>query len=163
MTSESRSRRTAAALNRRFEALVFDSDGTAVPDRASDAAHGRLDEAVQMLGIATRIDLDDLIDQTAVGLHLATMGSVWQALAFGFLGLCVTGDTLAVDPVVPSTWSKLEMRFRYRGTRITTRVEPERLTIFVDRLQRVFVAGHIAIADSKGTTFQRSRAERGTR
>ena len=119
---------------------------------------GRLDEAVEMLGIATRIDLDDLIDQTAGGLHLAAMGSVWQALAFGFLGLCVTGDALAVDPVVPSTWSKLEMRFRYRGTRITTRVEPERLTIFADRPQCVVVAGHITIADSRGITFQRSGA-----
>jgi trehalose/maltose hydrolase-like predicted phosphorylase len=119
---------------------------------------GRLDEAVAMLDIASRIDLDDLIDQTAGGLHLAAMASVWQALAFGFLGLCVTGDALAVDPVLPDAWSQLEMRFRYRGTRITTRVEPERLTIFADRPQRVVVAGHGAVADSRGITFQRSGA-----
>lgn len=119
---------------------------------------GRLDDAVAMLDIATRIDLDDLIDQTAGGLHLAAMGSVWQALAFGFVGLCVTGDTLAIDPVLPDAWSQLEMRFRYRGTRITTRVEAERLTVFADHPQRVVVAGHAAIADTKGITFERSGA-----
>ena len=33
------------------------------------------------------IDLDDLTATSGGGLHLATMGSVWQALAFGFGGL----------------------------------------------------------------------------
>ena len=33
------------------------------------------------------MDLDDLTGSTAGGLHLATMGGLWQALAFGFAGL----------------------------------------------------------------------------
>ena len=42
--------------------------------------------AVEALRLAARIDLDDLTGTTAGGLHLATMGGVWQALAFGFAG-----------------------------------------------------------------------------
>jgi nucleotide-binding universal stress UspA family protein len=55
------------------------------------ARAGMLDEALAGLRLASRIDLDDLTETTAGGLHLAAMGSVWQALAFGFAGLRPTG------------------------------------------------------------------------
>ena len=48
------------------------------------ARAGRLEEAVAMLRLTARIDLDDLTRTTAGGLHLAAMGSVWQALVSGF-------------------------------------------------------------------------------
>ena len=44
--------------------------------------------------MAARLDLDDLTHSTGGGLHLATLGGVWQALAWGFLGLSARG----VDP-----------------------------------------------------------------
>jgi hypothetical protein len=98
MTSERESRRVAAALDRRFEALVFDWDGTAVPDRASDAKPVR-----------------SLIEE-----------------------LCGSGMHVGI----------------VSGT-----------TIVAERPQRVVVAGHGAIADTNGITFQRSGATRqnGTR
>ena len=56
------------------------------------------------LRIAARIDLDDLTGSTAGGLHLATMGGLWQALAFGFAGVRPRGDALVVDPRLPPEW-----------------------------------------------------------
>ena len=50
------------------------------------ARAGRFGPALEALRIAARIDLDDLTGTTAGGLHLATMGGLWQALAFGFAG-----------------------------------------------------------------------------
>ncbi|HET8651777.1 MAG TPA: glycosyl hydrolase family 65 protein [Gaiellaceae bacterium] len=75
----------------------------------------RFDEAVEALSLAARLDLDDLTGSTAGGLHLATMGGVWQALAFGFAGVRPSGDRLVVDPRLPPRWNGLELALRFRG------------------------------------------------
>lgn len=82
------------------------------------ARAGRHDEACKSLGLTARIDLDDISETTAGGLHLAAMGSVWQALAFGFAGLRPAGETLRVDPRLPPQWRGLGTRLRFRGTRV---------------------------------------------
>ena len=68
-----------------------------------------------MLSLAARLDLDDLTHTTGRGLHLATMGGVWQALAHGFMGVRPRGDTLVIDPVLPSTWDSVSLTVRFRG------------------------------------------------
>ena len=52
------------------------------------------------------IDLDDLTGTTAGGLHLATMGGLWQAFAFGFAGLRPRGGVLHLDPRLPPAWTR---------------------------------------------------------
>lgn len=86
------------------------------------ARAGRLDAAVELLRLAARIDLDDIGQTTAGGLHLAAMGTVWRTLAFGFVGLRPMGHSLALDPVLPSSWEALELRLRFRGSRLRVRV-----------------------------------------
>jgi trehalose/maltose hydrolase-like predicted phosphorylase len=97
------------------------------------ARAGLLDAAVKSMHLASRMDLDDLTGTTAGGLHLATMGSVWQALVFGFGGVRPRGGALFIDPALPPTWNTLGIMVRFRGTpvRITmrfasVRVAPER-------------------------------------
>jgi trehalose/maltose hydrolase-like predicted phosphorylase len=87
------------------------------------ARAGRPDEALAPLRLASRIDLEDLTGTTAGGLHLATMGGVWQALAFGFAGLRPRGDTLELDPQLPESWNALALRLRFRGSRVGVRIE----------------------------------------
>ena len=67
-------------------------------------ARARDDErALEALDIAARIDLDDLTATTAAGVHLATMGSLWQALALGYAGLRPGNDgVLTMDPRLPA-------------------------------------------------------------
>jgi trehalose/maltose hydrolase-like predicted phosphorylase len=105
------------------------------------ARAGRLDEAVRALRIAARIDLDDLTGTTAGGLHLAAMGSVWQALVFGFAGARPKGDVLELDPLVPDDWRALEIRLRFRGTRVRVRIEPTALEIRADEPTRIRLRG----------------------
>jgi trehalose/maltose hydrolase-like predicted phosphorylase len=88
------------------------------------ARAGRLDEAPRALRLTARIDLDDIGHMTAGGLHLAAMGSVWRALAFGFAGLRPTGDALAIDPALPPGWESLELRVRFRGSRVRALLHP---------------------------------------
>jgi trehalose/maltose hydrolase-like predicted phosphorylase len=116
--------------------LAFYEPRTAHGSSLSPAIHaslfaraGRLGRAVQMLRIAGAIDLEDLTGTTASGLHLATMGGLWQALAFGFAGLRPRGETLVVDPRLPDGWDELELRVRFRGARGRVRIRHEGVTV----------------------------------
>jgi trehalose/maltose hydrolase-like predicted phosphorylase len=91
------------------------------------ARTGRLEEACEALRLTARIDLDDISETTAGGLHLAAMGSVWQALAYGFAGLRPAGDALRVDPRLPGDWNELELRVTFRGTAVRVRIDAEQV------------------------------------
>ena len=96
------------------------------------ARAGRLAEALEMLRLTARIDLDDIGHMTAGGLHLAAMGSVWRTLAFGFAGLRPAGDALAIDPVLAPGWDTLELRVRFRDSRVRVRVRPDAVEASAD-------------------------------
>jgi len=131
---------------------------------------GRVDEALQALRLAARIDLDDTTDTTAGGLHLAAMGSVWQALAFGFLGLRARADALEIDPRLPTTWSALEIRLRYRGTAVSVEAQPDRLVVHAEAPLPIIVSGTRHRAEAaplvlvrSGAQWQPARDEQATR
>ncbi len=128
--------------------LRFYEPRTAHGSSLSPATHASLlararecDKAVDALHLAARMDLDDLTGSTAAGLHLATMGGLWQALAFGFAGLRPRAAQLLVDPVIPAAWSALELRVRFRGSRIRIRVDHSLLAIHADKSTVVVVGG----------------------
>ena len=90
---------------------------------------GEPERALELFRMAARLDLDDLAGTTAGGVHLATMGGVWQALAYGFLGLRAERGVLAVDPCIPETWRALGLRFCFGGRHVGVRAEHDRVTI----------------------------------
>ncbi len=97
------------------------------------ARAGRLAEAVEALDLTSRIDLDDLTETTAGGLHLATMGSLWQAIAFGIAGLRPQADVLEVDPRLPPRWRSLSVVVSFRSSRVLVQVDDSRVLISADR------------------------------
>jgi trehalose/maltose hydrolase-like predicted phosphorylase len=104
------------------------------------ARAGRPDEALPLLRLAARIDLDDVTGTTAGGLHLATAGSVWQALVFGFLGVWADHHaTLHVDPHLPSTWTSLTVNLIFRGQHVRLRATHARLEVRCERPVRLMV------------------------
>ncbi|HUY86782.1 MAG TPA: glycosyl hydrolase family 65 protein, partial [Acidimicrobiales bacterium] len=96
------------------------------------ARAGRSDDALRFLVQASRIDLDDMTGSTAGGLHLATLGGIWQAIVFGFAGIrpgaffdgtrLVSDPVLTLDPHLPSTWRTLSLRLRWRGHPISFKI-----------------------------------------
>jgi len=125
------------------------------------ARAGRLEEAVETLRVTARIDLDDVGHMTAGGLHIAAMGSVWRALAFGFAGLRPVGDALALDPVIPSAWETLELRVRFRSSRVRIQIHPGVIHASADPpLQALSPAGQRVELDEAGQTFALSRISR---
>lgn len=93
------------------------------------ARAGQPERALELFRLAARLDLDDITGTTAGGLHLATMGGVWQALAYGFLGLRPGDPTLQIDPCLPEQWRALGLRFRFRGHPVGVRADPGRVTV----------------------------------
>jgi len=122
--------------------------------RARDDQH-----ALAALRIATRIDLDDLTRTTAGGLHLATMGSVWQAFVLGFAGLRPSIDgVLELDPRLPDAWSAFEVRVRFRGHRVRVRRERGVAIVWSDGPVRLRAGDYAFEASATGTTLTKGEA-----
>lgn len=115
------------------------------------ARAGRMAEAVEALRLAARLDIDDHTATGAGGLHLATMGSVWQALAFGFLGMRAHPTCLAVEPRLPAGWDALEMRVRYRGALVRVRAEHGSVRVWTETRVPIEVAGKAAVVGPGST------------
>ena len=64
------------------------------------------------------VDLDDVTNTTGSGLHIATMGGLWQALVFGFAGVTPRPSGLIVSPRLPEQWEQLSVRLQFRGVPI---------------------------------------------
>ncbi|MEC3918703.1 glycosyl hydrolase family 65 protein [Nocardia sp. CDC160] len=103
------------------------------------ARAGRPDEAFEALRPALRLDLDDRSGSTASGLHLATLGGVWQAMLSGFAGARVHAGVLSLRPVLPRRWSRLGLAFRCLGRCVRLEVTPEGVGVHTDGPLRVAV------------------------
>ena len=93
------------------------------------ARAGRLDEAVEALTMAARLDLDELLVSAAHGMHSATAGALWQALVMGFGGIRPGGHALLVDPHVPHAWGAVRIPVTFRGSRVVVQVQGELLQV----------------------------------
>jgi trehalose/maltose hydrolase-like predicted phosphorylase len=119
--------------------LDFYEPRTAHGSSLSPATHagllgraGRYRPALAALRIAALLDLEDLTGSTAGGLHLATMGGLWQALAFGFGGIRPRSDRLVVDPRLPTEWNALEIALRFHGRPLRLRIDRNEVSTISD-------------------------------
>jgi trehalose/maltose hydrolase-like predicted phosphorylase len=117
------------------------------------AQAGRPDEALSMFRLAARLDLDDITGTTADGLHLATMGGLWQALAHGFLGIRVGGGLLAVDPHLPQAWRSVAISFHHHGRLVRIRADDEHVELTCAEPMEVVVAERRVEHHAGHTTF----------
>jgi hypothetical protein len=84
----------------------------------------RFGPALDALQMAAYFDLDDRNGTASGGLHIQTMGGLWQALTMGFAGIRPAGAALSVDPRLPPDWERLEVPVRFRGRHVRVTVEP---------------------------------------
>ena len=93
------------------------------------ARAGRYERALDALHMAAFIDLDDRTGTASQGLHVQTMGGLWQALVMGFAGVRPAGERLAIDPHLPPGWRLLDVPVRFRGRLVRVSVAPGSMTI----------------------------------
>jgi kojibiose phosphorylase len=91
--------------------------------------------AERYLDQAARIDLDFTRKGWAGasgGVHIAALGGIWQALAYGFLGMCPQDAGLRFDPHIPASWGTLRMPIQWRGSQLRVTAGPRAAEIAVE-------------------------------
>ncbi len=102
----------------------------------SPAMHGlvaaRLGDTEMALRFFRRTEAIDLADTHAAtdgGVHIAALGGIWMLAVFGFAGLSLSNDGLAIDPRLPAGWHCLTFRVQWRGRSLRISVDPGKQTV----------------------------------
>jgi trehalose/maltose hydrolase-like predicted phosphorylase len=69
------------------------------------------------------IDLADTHVAIDGGVHIAALGGVWLTAVFGFAGLSLRSDGVAIDPQLPTGWSSLAFGCQWRGRSLKIRID----------------------------------------
>ncbi|MFE6971946.1 glycoside hydrolase family 65 protein [Isoptericola sp. NPDC057653] len=75
------------------------------------------------------VDLANLHDNASDGVHVASAGGTWSALAFGFGGMRDHDGELTFDPRLPQGWDELTFRVMWHGSRLRVSVRAEELEL----------------------------------
>jgi kojibiose phosphorylase len=80
---------------------------------------------------AAEIDLADYMGNAAGGVHMATLGGLWQAAVFGFAGVRLRDDGLVIDPHLPSAWNEWSFCLQWKGRKLAIAItrEPGQVTV----------------------------------
>lgn len=92
---------------------------------------GKHDEALNFFGFACRLDLDDYNRNTREGLHTTSIAAAWLNIVYGFGGVRSDGDTLIINPTIPSIWQQYSFNITYKGCKLHIRVTHDGTSITV--------------------------------
>jgi len=109
-----------------------DSTLSAVVQSVIAAEVGYHEAALHYFHESLYVDLMNVHGNTVDGLHVASTGGVWSALAFGFGGMRDHAGLLSFDPRLPATWPGLRFRFCWQGSRVLVELTEERITFSLD-------------------------------
>lgn len=93
---------------------------------------GFMDLAVKYFDDTASMDLYDRVGNAASGVHMATLGSLWQAIVFGCAGISIGADGIVFDPHPLPSFRTLLFSIRYRRTTLRIRIRKEPLSIEVE-------------------------------
>ena len=123
----------AAANYRYYEPRTSHGSSLSPAIHALVAARlGDFESAESYFGLAGGVDLENRMGNARDGVHIATMGGLWQAAVFGFGGVRADGDAVRIDPCPLPSWPTLEFPVQWRGARIHVRVTPGVLELDLD-------------------------------
>lgn len=117
-----------------------DSTLSAVVQSIIAAEVGYQDMAMDYFRAGVYVDLADLHANTRDGVHIASMGGVWNALVAGFGGMRDYGGRLSFDPRLPSEWTGLQYSLQVRGSRLEVDLQPDSITFEVPKGNAVEVS-----------------------
>lgn len=89
---------------------------------------GYADEAYGYFKQTTRMDLDNVNRNTALGVHSACMGNSWQILTGGLGGMRMYDNALHFRPICPGQWEEYKFHLQYHQAKINVCVTPKTVT-----------------------------------
>ena len=108
-----------------------DSTLSAVVQSIIAAEIGYRDLAMEYFRHSLFVDLDDMHNNAADGVHVASAGGVWSAIVNGFGGMRDSGGHLTFDPRLPADWPELRFRMRWHGSRLLVTLTEDELAVAV--------------------------------
>lgn len=105
-----------------------DSTLSAVVQSIIAAEVGYAELAERYFMAALHVDLADLHHNADAGVHVASLGGLWQALVAGFGGLRDYLSVWSFDPRLPAGWPSLTFPLTLQGNRVRVKVEHEQIT-----------------------------------
>jgi trehalose/maltose hydrolase-like predicted phosphorylase len=90
---------------------------------------GEADLAQRYFELAIAIDSRDTASNESLGVHLATLAGIWQAVIFGFGGVHFGTDAIRLEPHLPSAWSSLRFPLTWRGSQLSIAIERDPRTL----------------------------------
>lgn len=109
-----------------------DSTLSAVVQSIIAAEVGYHELALRYFRAALFVDLADLHHNAADGVHVASTGGVWAALAYGFGGFRDHNGRFTFDPRLPDGWESLTFRVTLKGSRLRVRVDHDAIGFVVE-------------------------------
>ncbi len=62
-----------------------------------------------------RLDLDDLMDNSFLGVHSACVGGTWQIVVLGFAGMRLRENGFSFEPRVPKRWKGIQFTLHHKN------------------------------------------------
>ncbi len=83
---------------------------------------GRSEMALRYFQQTAATDLADTHAALDGGVHIAALGGIWLTAVFGFAGLSLRSDGIAIDPQLPPKWRSLGFGLEWRGRRLRIKI-----------------------------------------
>lgn len=83
---------------------------------------GLLETAERFYRETAAIDLGNRMGNAALGVHMATQGSLYQATLFGFAGLTLSAEAIELDPQLPAFAEALRFSLAWQGATLRIRI-----------------------------------------
>lgn len=106
-----------------------DSTLSAVVESILAAEVGYQEMALEYFRESVFVDLADLHDNTADGVHVASAGGVWSALVSGFGGMRDSDGELKFDPRLPKEWNSLSYSLQWLQLRLRVEVTADAMRV----------------------------------
>ncbi len=91
---------------------------------------GKKDKAYEMFLRTSRLDLDDINNDTEDGCHITSMAGTLLSVYEGFGGISVKTNKLNINPSLPDNWKRLEFDITFRELPLKISVKKKKVTIF---------------------------------
>jgi trehalose/maltose hydrolase-like predicted phosphorylase len=90
---------------------------------------GDIPLAAQYFADTAGTDLDEPAADSAGGIRIAAQGALWQVAIFGFAGLSIGDNGIALSPQLPPDWANLGFRTHWRGRLVHLRLTQATRTV----------------------------------
>ncbi|NTU58387.1 MAG: glycoside hydrolase family 65 protein [Chlorobiaceae bacterium] len=77
-------------------------------------------------------DLENLHNNTELGIHAASVGGTWQTVIHGFAGLTLKSDRIVLNPWLPKKWECLSFRVKWRERLVHLDITHVEVSIRID-------------------------------